>query len=132
VRSTVNVLPSLILTTSLLLLSGCSSFGLFGGPKVEPVVVKTEAVARTPLNLPDPAPISARPLKWIVITPDNADEVWEKLKKSNTDLVLFGITDQGYEELSITMMEIRNFIANQKTIIIKYREYYEPVDVPPK
>ena len=128
-----NVLRSLTLITSLLLLSGCSTFGLFGGsPKVEPVVVKTEAVARTPLNLQSPAPLKVQPIKWVVITPENAEEVWAKLKESNTDLVLFAITDQGYEELSITMMEIRNLIANQRSVIIKYREYYEPADVPPK
>ena len=30
---------------------------------------------------------------------DNVDKVWEKLKKKDKDLVLFGLTDDGYEKL---------------------------------
>ena len=69
-------------------------------------------------------------MHWVIITPENAEEVWKKLKEENTDLVLFGLTDDGYEQLSITMAEIRNFIAQQRTIIIKYKEYYEPPKTP--
>ena len=36
------------------------------------------------------------------------------------------LTDDGYEELAIDMAEIRAFIAQQREIIAKYREYYEP------
>jgi hypothetical protein len=53
--------------------------------------------------------------------------VWKKLEESNSDLVLIGLTDDGYESLAVTMAEIRNFIAEQRTIILKYKEYYEPV-----
>ncbi len=69
-------------------------------------------------------------MHWVIITPENAEEVWKKLKEENTDLVLFGLTDDGYEQLAITMAEIRNFIAQQRTIIIKYKEYYEPPKTP--
>jgi hypothetical protein len=88
--------------------------------------VQTKAVERTRLNLADPAPLKGRELSWIVITPENAEEVWKKLKEENTDLVLFAITDDGYEQLALTMAELRNFIASQKAIIVKYKEYYEP------
>lgn len=124
-----NVLRSLTLTTSLLLLSGCSSLWPFG-TSVQPIEIKTQAVERTPLNLQEPTPIKPNELKWMVVTPENVDEVWTKLQESNTDLVLFAVTDNGYEALSITMAEIRNFIAAQHTIIVKYKEYYEaPKDV---
>jgi hypothetical protein len=36
------------------------------------------------------------------------------------------MTDKGYEQLSLTMAEIRNYIAQQRAILIKYKEYYEP------
>ena len=64
--------------------------------------------------------------KWYVVTPDNIDEVWKELKDNNVDVVLFAITDDGYEQLAITMAELRNYIKSQKAIIIKYKEYYEP------
>ena len=115
---------SLALVTSLLL-TGCASFNLFGS-RVKPVEIQTKAVERTPLNLEAPAPLKSKPVEWILITPQNAEEVWTKLREKNADLVLFGLTDDGYEELSMTMAELRNYIAAQRQIIIKYKEYYEP------
>lgn len=109
------------------LVSGCSflpTFGL-GEPDVKPIEVVAKPVERTKLNISDPAPLKSRELKWIVVTPDNVDEVWKKLADGKTDLVLFALTDDGYEQLSISMSEIRNYISSQRQIIIKYKEYYE-------
>jgi hypothetical protein len=125
VRSIVNVPHWLTLTIAPLLLSGCASFSLFG-EREKPITIETKAVERTPLNLQPPPPLSPRTTRWIVITPENADKVWEDLKAKNIDLVLFAITDDGYEELAVTMAEIRNYINAQRQIIIKYQEYYEP------
>lgn len=116
-RQTVNVRILSILLI-LPLISGCASLI----PRVE---VKTTAVERTKLNLPDPTPLSGRDVKWVVITPENAEQVWKDLKEKNVDLVLFGLTDVGYEQLSLSMAEIRNFITQQRIIILKYKEYYE-------
>ena len=122
-----NVRHLLIVTTLSLLVSGCASFGnLFGGTSVKPVEIQTKVIERTPLNLSDPAPVRGRELEWIVVTPDNVEEAWQRLRDKNVDLVLFAITDEGYEALASNMSEIRNYMAQQRTIIIKYREYYEP------
>jgi hypothetical protein len=107
------------------LLSGCASFSLFG-EREKPIVVETRAVERTRLNLPMPAPLVPRTTRWIIITPENAEQVWHDLREKNIDLVLFAVTDDGYEEMAVTMAEIRNFINLQRQIILKYREYYEP------
>lgn len=118
----------IILTLLLIVpfLSGCAVFSLFGGNRVDPIDIQYTAVDRIPLNLSDPAPLRLKTPQWIVITPENADNVWEELKNKNTNLVLFAVTDQGYENLSLNMVEIRNFINMQRQIIIKYKEYYEP------
>ena len=105
------------------MLAGCAS-GWF--QKTEPVTIKKEEVARTPLNLPDPAPLKPRTHEWILITPENADAVWKRLRDSNTDPVLIGLTDDGYERLALDMAEIRVFIAQLRAVLQKYREYYEP------
>lgn len=118
-----NVRHLLILLT-IPLISGCVSLG-WKSP--EPVVIKKESVERTRLNLADPTPLKSRSPKWVVITPENADKVWKDLKEQKVDLVLFALTDEGYEELAVTMAELRNFINTQRTIILKYKEYYEPV-----
>jgi hypothetical protein len=81
---------------------------------------------KTPLALPDPAPLKTRPIQWTVITPDNADAVWNRLAEDDEDVVVFALTADGYQQLAVTIAELRNLIATQRVIIQKYREYYEP------
>jgi len=122
----VNVRISLIATFLLLpLISGCSILPKWSS-SVAPIEVKTVAQEKTRLNLREPAPLEARDIQWIVITPENAEAVFQKLREENVDAVLIGLTDIGYEQLSLTMAEIKNYIAQQKAIIVKYKEYYEP------
>ena len=123
-----NVLRSLILLTILPLISGCSLLAAWQA--VKPVEIKTTAVERTKLNLAEPAPLQARELKWVLITRENAEKVFAELEKNGVDVVLFGLTDEGYEQLAMTMAELRNHIATQRSIIIKYKEYYEPTKTP--
>jgi len=118
----VNARHLLILLT-LPLISGCFSFGF---KKPEPIEIKTKAEERVRLNLAEPAPLTGRELKWVLITRENADKVFKELEEKGVDVVLFGLTDQGYEQLALTMAELRNYIATQRSIIIKYKEYYEP------
>lgn len=115
-----------VLTLSL---SGCASLSLFGGgPKPLEVVKKAEE--RTKLNLTEPEPLDLQSPKWIIITPENSSEVWPRVKEENEDVVLFGLTDQGYETLSIMIAELRNFINTQRIIIQQYKQYYENQDKP--
>ena len=120
-----NVRHLLILLT-LPLISGCSVLSWFKKDEVKPIEIQTKQVERIPLNILEPIPLKGREIKWVVVTPQNAEEVWKKLSQENTDLVLFALTDDGYEALSITMAEMRNFIAQQRTIILQYKNYYEP------
>jgi hypothetical protein len=124
----VNVHRWPILITSLLLLTnlgGCASWGLFG-KRVEPITVSTVPLEKTPLALPDPAPLKSKPIRWVVITPGNVDAVWERLAQDDDDVVVFALTADGYQQLAVTIAELRNLIATQRVIIQKYREYYEP------
>jgi len=118
-------LPILILFP--LFASGCA-FPSFWKKDVKQIEVKQVAVERIKLDIENPKPLKPQELKWVLITPDNVDKVWEKLKKNKKDLVLFGLTDEGYEKLSINMAEIRNFINTQRVIILKYKDYYEKDD----
>ena len=122
-----NVRPSLILITSLLSINlvGCASFGLFSEP-VKPLTITTRPLEKTPLALPEPPPLSTKPIKWRVITPDNVDAVWEQLGQDGEDLVVFAITADGYQQLAVTIAELRNLIATQRLMIKQYKDYYEP------
>ena len=117
-----------ILITSLLLLTnlgGCASFSLFDEPP-KPITITTVPAEKTPLAIPDPAPLKSKPIRWVIITPDNADAVWERLAQDDEDVVVFALTADGYQQLAVTIAELRNLIATQRVIIQKYREYYEP------
>lgn len=113
------LLSTLILS---LALTGCS---IFGRDRVEPIEVITKQEETVRLDLKHPQPISPLEVKWVVITPENAEEVFKKLKEKGTDLVLFGLTDEGYERLSINVAKFRDYIDNQRAIIVEYKEYYE-------
>ena len=119
-----NVRILLTAITLPLFVSGCSVLGWRSD--VQPIEIQKRAIERTPLRLPDASPLKSRELEWIVVTPDNAETVWQRLRDANTDLVLFALTDDGYETLALNMAELRNFIAQQRGIILKYRDYYEP------
>jgi hypothetical protein len=114
-----------ILLSSLFLISGCSILPTFGS-KTQPIEIQKKEVERTRLSLPEQTPLKARNFTWFVVTPENIDQVWKKLEEEKIDLVLFGLTDDGYQELAMTMAELRTHIAQQKSIIVKYKEYYEP------
>jgi hypothetical protein len=121
---TLNALLLLLVISSL---SGCASlFGGFFGESVKPVEVSTKAIDKTPLNTPAPTPLELSKPTWVIITRDNAQEVFDMLEKNGSDPVIFGLTDKGYERLSIDFAEIRNFISTQRNIIIQYKQYYEP------
>ena len=81
---------------------------------------------REPLALADPKPLELQDVDWIIITKDNADEVLEKIKNDkNGDYALFALTDNGYEKLALNFADIRNKIAEQRQIILSYKDYYE-------
>ena len=81
---------------------------------------------REPLDLNMPTPLELQDVDWIIITKENADEVFEKIKnEKNGDYALFALTDNGYEKLALNFADIRNRIAEQRQIILSYKDYYE-------
>jgi len=81
---------------------------------------------REPLQLDMPEPLKLQGVEWIIITKENANEVFEKVKNNkNGDYALFAITDEGYEKLALNFADIRNKLAEQRQIILSYKEYYE-------
>ena len=105
---------------AIILLSSCVA-----GVKV--IDTYTIEKKREPLALADPKPLELQDkIDWIIITKDNADEVFEKIKNDkNGDYALFALTDNGYEKLALNFADIRNKIAEQRQIILSYKDYYE-------
>ena len=86
----------------------------------------TKSIEKTPLDLTLPDPIKTKPIEWFVITPENAEGIFKRLEEKNQDVVFFAITSDGYQQLAVTIADLRNLINTQRNIIIKYKEYYEP------
>ena len=80
---------------------------------------------RQPLNLPDPAPLTLEDIRWIIITSENADEVFKKLEAAGVDPVIFGLTDKDYELLAKNFAQIRHNLKKKSEIIRSYKDYYE-------
>ena len=99
-------------------LSSCSE-------SVQEIQVTTVEVSKTPLNLPNPDPLQLQDVEWIIITKDNAMEIFEKLKAAGGEYALFAVEDTGYEKIQINFTDIRNKLAEQRQLLLAYKEYYE-------
>ena len=113
-KSILNVLVLLILST---FLTNCS------GVKVLEVFKKE--VPRAQLNLEKPTPLQIEQLHWIIITSENAEEVFKKLEEQGIDPVIFGLTDKDFELLAKNFARIRNQLKITNDLLDKYKEYYE-------
>ena len=103
-----------------LLLSGCSG--------VKELSIFKEEVPRAKLNLEKPSPLELENLQWIIITSENADEVFKKLEEQGIDPVLWGLTDKDFELLAKNFARIRNQLMVTNNLLDKYKEYYETED----
>lgn len=107
---------------ALALLSGCS---IFGGPQPRPIEISAKPVPKPVLELPKADQLFFKQVEWILITPDNYEEVFAKLSETGRPVVLFGLTDNGYEALATNLSSLRSFIQQQQVIIAAYESYYK-------
>jgi len=98
-------------------LAACSS--------IRKIEVTTASLERIPLTLSSVDTLELDEVTWIIITPENIDQIFRDLEKKNFDIVLFALTDNGYENLSVNMAKIKKIVLQQKTIIAAYKRYYE-------
>jgi len=108
-----------VLITLGLFLNGCSLVG----EKV--IKILTQEQPRENLKLKTPTLEEMEKLRWIVITSNNANEVFAKMKKEGLDPVLFGLTDEDYELLAKNFAQIRSTLKQTQDILERYKEYYE-------
>tara|TARA_E500000075_G_scaffold36416_1_gene32686 strand:+ start:111 stop:497 length:387 start_codon:yes stop_codon:yes gene_type:complete len=121
VKSIGSVLLSL---TLIIFLTSCSSV-----KKIETFFTPVE---REPLNLKEPVLGKLESIKWIVITSENAEEVFKKLEEEGIDPVLFGLTDNDYQLIAKNFAQIRHNLKTKSEIIKSYKDYYELNKVKPK
>jgi len=106
-----------LLILSTLAISGCSS--------TKDINITTKSLEKVPLTLPPVDKINLDKIDWIIVTEKNFKEVFADLDKKNFDPVIFGLSDRGYESLSVNTAKIKKLVEQQRLIIIAYEEYYK-------
>jgi len=101
------------------LVAGCST------PMPQRIEVSTTPIEKPSLILPDATVLRLNDVEWIVITKENAAEVFAELESSRKDAALVALTAQGYEVLSTNYSDIMAYIQQQNAIIAAYKNYYE-------
>tara|TARA_R110000851_G_scaffold24394_2_gene70464 strand:- start:10215 stop:10607 length:393 start_codon:yes stop_codon:yes gene_type:complete len=112
------------------LINGCSTYSLMSEmtnrqPQVKPVEVVSVA-KRTPIYHPPlPEPIDTPPVEWVILNPDTMGEYIKKVEAGEEPRVAYyGLTSQGYENLSMTMGEITRYLEQ----ILHIVDYYRDID----
>ena len=114
-RSTMNVLGCGL---AIILLSSCAS--------VPPsITVSSKPIEKPTLIVPPVDTLTMKEVKWIIVTEENVEEVLKELKTSGQPLAIFGLSGQGYENLSTNFSAIRALVQQQQTIIAAYKQYYD-------
>lgn len=85
-------------------------------------------IDRPDLILPKTEELEMRQVDWIIITPENAEEVFTSLKTSDQPISLFALNSDNYTTLSMNMAEILQLVSQQKAVIVAYEDYYIIVD----
>ena len=100
-----------------LLTSACSA-------PVQQIEVSAKPIDRPTLTLPNADRLDMRNVDWIIITPDNAEEVFARLQAERKSVALFALTDKGYEAISLNINDLRTYIQQLQAIIVAYEGYY--------
>ena len=108
---------SIIFLAGILTLSGCSS--------IKQLDIFSLDFEREPLALEKPTIQELEKLKWIIITSENADEVFKKMKEQGLDPVIFGLSDNDFQLLAKNFAHIRAHMMKQNVMIDEYKNYYE-------
>tara|TARA_Y100000310_G_C20346072_1_gene652076 strand:+ start:47 stop:430 length:384 start_codon:yes stop_codon:yes gene_type:complete len=110
-------LINVLLVAGVLTMSGCSS--------IKQLDIFSLDFEREPLALEKPTIQELEKLKWIIITSENADEVFKKMKEQGIDPVIFGLSDNDFQLLAKNFAHIRAHMMKLNIMIDEYKNYYE-------
>ncbi len=103
---------------TIFLISGCAT--------TKNLEIFTKEVERMPLDLQLPPVETLEQVNLIIVTSDNQEEVFAKMKEQNIDPVVFGYSDEDWELVTKNNVRMRNQIIKLRAIIEAYKAYYEP------
>lgn len=110
-----------VLLPSIVFLAACGSSTKI--EPVKPVEVRTIEVQKPAPVVPTVDQLRLREVKWVVITPENAEEKFKEIKTG--EAVYFALTTDGYENIALNLSDVRALIDQQKKIIAIYESQYK-------
>ena len=113
-----NMSSVLIALTATLVLSSCSSV-----PQI--IDINSKPVEKPKLELPSVDRFVTRPTDRIVITPQNAEAVFQKLSDDGKTIVVFAMDEKSYQALSLNVTDLLKLVKQQQAVIAAYERYYE-------
>ena len=72
--------------------------------------------------------LNLRDVDWVVVTADNVEQVLADIEKTGRPVVLFALTDEGYENISLNLSDLRAYIQQQQAIMAAYDRYYKDAE----
>ena len=116
------LLKNFLLLLILLSFSACSLMGS-EGPSVEPIEVRTVEIPAPKYHPPLPSQVSFSEVKWKVLTPNTMEAYLEDLEAGEASVsAYYGLTTQGYENLSNNIADLKRYLSQLKSIVKYYRE----------
>lgn len=113
-----NMSSVLIALTATLVLSSCTSV-----PQI--IDINSKPVEKPKLELPSVDRFVTRPTDWIVITPENAEAVFQQLSDDGKTIVVFAMDEKSYQALSLNVTDLLKLVKQQQAVIAAYERYYE-------
>ena len=105
--------------------SGCFWRGA-EGPSVEPIEVRTLEIPVPKYHPPLPGQVAFTEVKWKVLTPNTMEAYLADLKAGEASVsAYYGLTTQGYENLSNNIADLKRYLSQLKSIVKYYREIDE-------
>ena len=92
------------------------------------VSYKSEPIEKPALVLPDVTVLELRDADFKIITPEELNDIFDKLKKDGEPVVIYALTTEGYSQLALNIGDILKLVSQQKAIIEAYKEYYEQTE----
>ena len=129
-------MKNLLILLLLLSINGCTSLSLFGErrakaivPETKPVEVVTITRTAPIYHPPLPEPIESATVEWRLHSPDIMQQYLNNLETGDEPRVAYyGLTSQGYENLSMTMGEVTRYLEQILHIVGYYKEMDEEDD----
>lgn len=101
------------------------ALGLVGCAGETKVITETKYKVPQIFHPSPPPQVDALDVEWIVVNRDKLKELVAEAEQKGDKLPLLALTPQGYQNLSLTIQELKRYILQQREIILYYKNTYD-------